>query len=387
MLIQDKTHLLTLKKLRQDWFRIAALSTIFFGISFCFLEIFWSPVYALRWLGLASAFGAWQLYQLWGWLPENHRKDEQALLPTLGLGNFLSFLRGIFIAALLGFMFSPWAEGRLAWLPALLYFFATLSDFADGYLARITNHVTELGTKLDMSNDAWGVLVVTFLAFWYGQVPVWYLLVGLARYIFVAALWLREKQGKQTLEMPPAVWRRIFAGVQMGFIVAMLVPILTPPATTITATLFMIPFLGGFIYDWLGMTQTISQETLARFFAQFSKPFYTNWLPLSLRFFSVGTIFYTVFVLFPRYAPPFTSLFQMLVVLLAALLTAGIAVRAAAFLLLVYVGLALNFLPFSFAFFLLLSLATMLLFIGAGKFSLWSPEDWLIYKRAGEKAI
>jgi hypothetical protein len=37
-----------------------------------------------------------------------------------------------------------------------------------------------------MSMDGWGILVASFLAVLYDQVPTWYILVGLARYLYLS---------------------------------------------------------------------------------------------------------------------------------------------------------------------------------------------------------
>jgi len=54
-----------MKKLRQEWFLLFIAIIAFFVGFFVFLDRFWEPVYALRWLGLASVFGIWQFVFLW----------------------------------------------------------------------------------------------------------------------------------------------------------------------------------------------------------------------------------------------------------------------------------------------------------------------------------
>ena len=351
----------------------------FYASFFALFYRFWAPIYALRWLGLASAFGVWQFVFLWRNLHLNRRNGESDLLASLGWANRVSFLRGIFIAALFGFLFSPWAEGWLAWLPFTFYLFAALSDILDGYLARISNQVTELGAALDMNNDSWGVLIVTGLIFWYGQVPVWYLAVGLARYLFIFGLWLREKLGKENLEMPFSFRRRIFAGVQMGFIVSMLTPLFSPPATTIVATLFMLPFLGGFLYDWFLIVGKIDSAKGATFFDNLLVSAWMRWLPPALR---LGIILSLAHIAINQ---SLGWLWASAQILLMGLLFFGVLGRLASILCLIFVGL--NFssaLPVAI---ILLFFAAALLFTGTGAFSLWSPEDWLIYHRAGERHV
>ncbi|MCZ7668816.1 MAG: hypothetical protein M5U34_17250 [Chloroflexi bacterium] len=54
-----------------------------------------------------------------------------------------------------------------------------------------------------MEFDGLGILLVSLLAVWYGQLPGWYLLIGLARYFFVFGLWLRQKRHLPHHAMPP----------------------------------------------------------------------------------------------------------------------------------------------------------------------------------------
>ena len=92
------------------------------------------------------------------------------------------------------------------------------------------------------------MLAACLLLIQYGQAPVWYILVGLARYLFVFGLWLRQKMGLTNYPLPPNRIRRGLAGSQMGFIAVILLPVFTPPATLVAATLFMTPFSIAFLH-------------------------------------------------------------------------------------------------------------------------------------------
>ncbi len=374
-------------KLQREWFRILGIVLVFFTSFFMFLYRLWEPAYALRWLGLASVFVVWQFAFLWRKLHLNRRADEEDTLPSLGWANRVSFLRGIFIAALFGFLFSPWPDSPLSWLPFTFYLFAALSDILDGYLARITNHVTELGGALDMENDSWGVLIVTGLEFWYGQVPAIYLLVGLARYLFVFGLQLREKQGKQNVELPFSFRRRIFAGVQMGFIVALLAPVFPAYATKLAAILFMLPFLTGFLYDWLIVIGWITPEKGAIFFERIISVKLFSIIPLALRLVVVFILLgFTLMLrreIFREYSLFLAYLWVILSFFSVPMLFFGVAGRLGAVFALISAGMAVDMTKTGYEYALVILFSSVLLFTGTGALSLWSPEDWLIYNRAG----
>jgi hypothetical protein len=78
------------------------------------------------------------------------------------------------------------------------------------------------------------------------------------------------------------------------------------------------------------------------------------------------------------------ALWTLAQVVLIIMLIFGILGRLIAILTLIFAGLTFfSILPISA---ILLVLSTILLFTGTGALSLWSPEEWLIYNRAGEKA-
>ncbi len=208
-----------LLQLKRRWALVAIISALFLLSGFSLLQGSWQVAYARQWLFQASLGLLYLLWVLWRGLEHNYRVGESHLLPGLGIANITTLLRGVLIASLLGFLLLPWPPGWLAWIPAGLYTLAVLADFLDGFLARITQRVTRLGEILDMSFDGLGVLAASLLAIQYNQVPAWYLLVALARYLFLAGIWLRRRRGLPVHELQPSVRRRAFAGVQMGFLV------------------------------------------------------------------------------------------------------------------------------------------------------------------------
>ena len=170
------------------------------------------------------------LVSFWRGLPYNRRPDEAQLLPNLGPGNVVTLARGLLTAALVGFIVSPQPQGWLAWMPGVLYTLVCIADFLDGYLARVTDQVTGLGERLDLSLDGLGVLIASVLVVQYGQAPRWFVLVGLARYLFLAGIWIRKQLGMAVFDLPPSNFRRGIAGLMMDFMAVLLFPIFSPPS-------------------------------------------------------------------------------------------------------------------------------------------------------------
>ena len=135
----------------------------------------------------------------------------------------------------------------MGWAAGGLYTGAILIDYMDGIAARLTQHPSHLGAWLDTNFDALGILIAPALGIWWGQLPPWYLLVALAYYLFIGGIWLRNRRRLHVYDLPPSAIRRPLAGIQMGFISAILWPVLAPPLTWWAATLVMIPFVAGFL--------------------------------------------------------------------------------------------------------------------------------------------
>lgn len=112
-----------------------------------------------------------------------------------------------------------------------------LLDAVDGFVARRTGTVTPAGALLDMQVDA-GVLVVLAVAVASFLGP-WVLLIGVLRYAFVAATWVRPRLRRQ---LPRSQFRRVVAGTQGAVLAASLAPAV-PVAEARTAVLVALALL------------------------------------------------------------------------------------------------------------------------------------------------
>lgn len=382
-----------MSQLQQQWIAIAFIWLIIVGAAAWLLKDIFNPI-----LPLTTTIFC--LIILWRGLSDNHREGESQLLPSLGLGNHLTLLRGLAISLVAGFIFVSRPSGWLAWLPMFLYTFADIADYFDGYLARVTHHTTKLGSKLDIEFDGLGMLVVTVLGIWYGMLPLWYILLGIARPWFIFGLWRRAQQGKPIFEMVPSIHRRIFAGFQMGFMSAVLWPIIPPSMTYIAGTIFGLATGLGFIRDWLTVNGHLSptNPTFQRWWQQLVL-LCKNWLPLSLRLLLPITIIMIYAPFSNKVAPSmwadlmaswgmsgtvfWAGLLGITGIVGTLLVTAGVTGRLMSLLLVYPIGFDMATIGLTLWNGMATAAVIYLMLLGMGPFTLWQPEEQFIMKRLG----
>jgi CDP-diacylglycerol--glycerol-3-phosphate 3-phosphatidyltransferase len=380
-------HPKALSSLRREWLIYLAASLAFVLGGYLLLASAWEPRYALRWLVVTLGLVAYQFGYLYRHLLDNRLKDgaDTAVFPNLGLANGLTTARSVLTAALAGFLTVPWPGGWLAWAPGLLYLTSAVMDYLDGYVARITGRTTVLGEDLDMRWDGTGMLFGATLSVLYGQTPLPYLLVGLARYAFLFGLWVRERRGQPVYDLPPSRFRRALAGMQMGFVAVVLLPVYGPPVTQIAAVFFMLPLLIGFARDYLWVTGRLmppEQDKTARL-AQFHQRL-TIFLPLALRALLAALL--VNLIVYLLHQAPLAWTMIVLAGLAALSVVIGAAGRVFALLVVLMAGFSLRAAPLEWRYWFILVCSILLFMSGTGRYSLWKPEDWLIYRRAGDRA-
>jgi len=201
-----------------------------------------------------------------------------------GLANLTSLARGVMIAILAGFLFKPKPSGLLGWLPALLYSFLAILDFFDGYWARRSNTQTRMGELLDQEYDALGILISLVLVIQWKHLPIAFIYIGVAKYVFAAGIAWRSYRGQAVYPLPPSYMRRRLAGFQMGILAVFLWPIAHPPGTLLAELIIGVPLLLGFIRDWLLVSGALEPEDPA--YRKIKEIFYRagrRWLPLVIR--------------------------------------------------------------------------------------------------------
>lgn len=172
----------------------------------------------------------------------------------LGLANAVTVGRGLLYAATAGFLLLAPSTPAIRWAPGLCYGAGAALDFIDGRLARRTDTETELGGRLDHAFDTLGFLVAPLVGVLWGRLPIVYLSLSAARYLFRAGLWWRRTTGRPVAPLPESPLRRRLAAMQMAVIAIALPPVLPAELVHPAATIALVPSLAVFGRDWLAVS-------------------------------------------------------------------------------------------------------------------------------------
>lgn len=388
----------SLARLRRQWWLAAALYALAAGLSYGLLRRAGLANPLWMWAMPVAAAMAFALAILWRHLPDNHRRDEPAIFPDLGVANAITLLRGALLGIFAGFLLFPQPAGGLAWLPVLVYTAAASTDFVDGYLARSTGRATLLGQRLDIEFDSLGALLAVSLAVAYDKLPAWALLMGLARYLYVGGLAWRRWRGLPIHQPPSSIYGRVVAALFMSFVAVVLWPVLDPAATRFAVIWFALPLAASFGRDWLIAAGRIDPASPAyRSALGRLRRLLLLRLPVLLRLVAA-----TCFLALAAQAPagpgqPAASLpwpgvltpqaSASLVFICGAIgfvsALLGLEARLGALLLLVPAGASISGSGLGWANGLLAASAILLLHTGSGALSLWRPSDRLFLQRLG----
>jgi CDP-diacylglycerol--glycerol-3-phosphate 3-phosphatidyltransferase len=177
-----------------------------------------------------------------------------------GLANTLTLLRGMLYAVVAGFVVVPVGTG-LAWVPALCYGVGAVLDKLDGTVARSVGRETALGARLDTAFDTFGFVAAPLVAVLWGLLPVWYLSISAARYVFLAGVRWRRLRDRPVFDRPDSDLGKYLAGVQMAFITVALVPAAPTGLVRAVAPVVLAPSLAVFARDYLAVSGRLPGRT------------------------------------------------------------------------------------------------------------------------------
>jgi len=167
-----------------------------------------------------------------------------------GAANLITTIRGGLYSVVAGFVVVP-ASTDLIWVPALCYGAGVVLDKLDGAVARTVGEETPLETRLDMAFDTFGFVAAPLVAVLWGQLPVWYLSLSAARYVFLGGLHWRRRRGYPVYDLPDSNIGKYLAGVQMVFVTTALVPAVPTSFVWTLAPFILTPSLTVFARDYL----------------------------------------------------------------------------------------------------------------------------------------
>jgi len=195
--------------------------------------------------------GLWagQLWYLARSLDADRRQEPGVRPRSLGLANGVTVLRGALYAVVAGFVVVP-SDTSLAWVPAACYGAGALLDRVDGLLARTVGRSTPLGDRLDMAFDTFGFVAAPLVAVVWGRLPVWYLSLSAARYVFRGGKHWRRLRGRPVFDRPDSDVGKYLAGLQMAFLTVALAPQVPADVVAAVAPAVLAPSLAVFLRDY-----------------------------------------------------------------------------------------------------------------------------------------
>ncbi len=186
---------------------------------------------------LSGALGAWYLFRL----PAVYFADVLGLYallaallvytlpdrlppPGIGLANRVTLFRATLVLPICALALGSPVPGAAArWWIVVFGTVAMALDGVDGLVARRSRGVTRFGARFDMELDAFLLLTLSVLVWWIGQAGAWVILIGLLRYVFVAAGWIWRDLAA---DLPTSLRRKATCVVQGVVLLTCLGPII-----------------------------------------------------------------------------------------------------------------------------------------------------------------
>lgn len=205
-------------------------------------------------LGLVSAFMSFAIYATVGAFILTrvlafHPYSE------FGWPNIVTLARTVLVALVAGYAaeISLWAvapRDPLAWTFALFASLAVALDGLDGWLARRFGPRSAFGARFDMESDALLIMVLCALAVVLEKAGAWVLLIGAARYIFLAVSYFLRWMERP---LPDSLRRKTVCAFQGIVLCALAMPPVAGPFASGLAAAVLLATVWSFAIDlvWL----------------------------------------------------------------------------------------------------------------------------------------
>ena len=137
----------------------------------------------------------------------------------MNLPNKLTILRVILVPVFVILMLAPLSWGR--WAALAVFIIASLTDTADGYIARKYNLVTDFGKFMYPLADKLLVCAAMICLITTGQLPAWIVIVIISREFIISGF--RLIAAEKGIVIAASWWGKIKTVVQMVMICALLI--------------------------------------------------------------------------------------------------------------------------------------------------------------------
>jgi phosphatidylglycerophosphate synthase len=174
--------------LKRSWARTTLFISILALAILLVNFIFEGPIAALHLLPGFLFCVTWQQSDLFWHLGLNRQTQTGKLLPVVGAGNTLTWLRGLGASYLLGRLAG--GMNTPSWLALLVFLMGIVTDISDGQIARRTQSQSKLGQIADAEADFCLYLAITLTLMQNSILPLWFGVILLLRFLipFLAAL-------------------------------------------------------------------------------------------------------------------------------------------------------------------------------------------------------
>ncbi|MCF0146173.1 MAG: CDP-diacylglycerol--glycerol-3-phosphate 3-phosphatidyltransferase [Eubacterium sp.] len=139
----------------------------------------------------------------------------------MNLPNKLTCLRMVLVAVFVLFYYLPAPAGRI--MSLIVFIVASLTDTADGYIARRYNMVTTFGKFMDPLADKLLVSAAMICLSASGRLPAWIVIIIIAREFIISGF--RLVASDNGIVIAASWWGKIKTIVQMAMIIVLLLQI------------------------------------------------------------------------------------------------------------------------------------------------------------------
>ena len=137
----------------------------------------------------------------------------------MNLPNKLTLLRVLLVPVFVIFMMVPAGWGR--WAALAVFIIASLTDTADGYIARKYNMITDFGKFMDLLADKLLVSAAMICLVTTGQLPAWIVITIISREFIISGF--RLIAAEKGVVIAASWWGKVKTVVQMVMICALLI--------------------------------------------------------------------------------------------------------------------------------------------------------------------